>query len=286
MGGESMKDFALVTDSTAYIPQDLIDKYQILVAPQVLIWGETSYLDGVDIQPDEFYKRLQESNIHPTTSQATVASFHSMYEPLVEKDIPILTVVLSAELSGTLQSAQQAKAMFPGTKIELIDSRSTAMALGFQVLAAARAREAGASFEEAIETAKEAREKTGVFFVVDTLEYLHRGGRIGGASKLFGTALNIKPLLHLEDGRVESFEKVRTKSKAIDRMLEVVGEKLDGKETVRLAALHVAAESEAVQVLEKAKEMFNPDEAMIAVVSPVVGNHAGPGTVGLVYATI
>lgn len=281
-----MADFAIVTDSTAYIPQDLIDKFDIKVAPQVLIWGETSYLDGVDIQPEEFYERLQESDIHPTTSQATVASFHSIFEPIVAQGTPILTIVISEKLSGTLQSAQQAKEMFPDARIELIDSRTTAMAMGFQVLAAARAREAGASLEETIEIARQAREETGVFFVVDTLEYLHRGGRIGGASKLFGTALNIKPLLHIDDGRVESFEKVRTKSKAIDRMLDVVAEKLDGAELVRLAALHVAAESEAAEILERAKERFNPNEAMIAVVSPVVGNHAGPGTVGLVYATV
>lgn len=281
-----MPDFALVTDSTAYIPQEYVDQYEIKVAPQVLIWGETSYLDGVDIQPDEFYRRLQESDIHPTTSQATVASFHSIYEPLVKQEIPILTIVLSEKLSGTLQSARQAKDMFSGAEIEIIDSRTTAMAMGFQVLAAARARQAGASFEEAADVAKQARDKTGVFFVVDTLEYLHRGGRIGGASKLFGTALNIKPLLRIEDGRVESFEKVRTKSKAIEHMLEVVEDKLDGEELIRIAALHVAAESEARQILEEAKRRLEPVEAMIAVVSPVVGNHAGPGTVGLVYSTV
>jgi DegV family protein with EDD domain len=281
-----MHDFALVTDSTAYIPQELINQYNIHVAPQVLIWGETSYLDGVDIQPDEFYQRLTESDVHPTTSQATVASFHSIYEPLIAENIPILTIVLSEKLSGTLQSAKQAKEMFPGAVIELIDSRTTAMAMGFQVLAAARARESGASFEDAISIAKKAREQTAVFFVVDTLEYLHRGGRIGGASRLFGTALNIKPLLHIDDGQVESFEKVRTKSKAIDRMLDVVVEKLEGAELIRLAALHVAAESEAVHVLEEAKKRVNAVESMITVVSPVVGNHAGPGTVGIVYATI
>jgi DegV family protein with EDD domain len=176
--------------------------------------------------------------------------------------------------------------MFPDAKIELIDSQTTAMAMGFQVLAAARAREKGATFEQTIEIAKTARDHTGVFFVVDTLEYLHRGGRIGGASKLFGTALNIKPLLHIQDGQVESFEKIRTKSKAIDHMLDVVEEKLNGEDLIRVAALHVAAESEAAQILEQAKDRFNPDEAMITVVSPVVGNHAGPGTVGLVYATI
>ncbi|MDF1499952.1 MAG: DegV family protein [Anaerolineales bacterium] len=281
-----MSDFAIVTDSTAYIPQDLIDKYHIHVAPQVLIWGEESYLDGVDIQPGEFYQRLEETDVYPTTSQATVVSFHTIFEPLVGQQIPILAIVISEKLSGTLQSAQQAKAMFPGAKIELVDSQSTAMAMGFQVLAAARARERGASFEKSLEIAKGAHNQTGVFFVVDTLEYLHRGGRIGGASKLFGTALNIKPLLQVTGGRVESFEKIRTKSKAIERMLDVVEERLDGEDTIRIAALHAAAESEAVRILEAAKKRLDPVEAMISVVSPVVGNHAGPGTVGLVYSTV
>lgn len=281
-----MSELALITDSTAYIPEELIQQYNIHVVPQVLIWGETSYLDGVDIQPSEFYRRLEDSEVHPTTSQATVASFHSIFEPLVAKNIPILTIVLSEKLSGTLQSAKQAKDMFPGAVIELLDSRTTAMAMGFQVLAAARAHAAGASFEETIAVAKRARDHTGLFFVVDTLEYLHRGGRIGGASKLFGTALNIKPLLHVDDGRVESFAKVRTKSKAFDRMLDVVAEKLEGEDTIRLATLHAAAESEAVQILAEAEKRLDSVESMITVVSPVVGNHTGPGTVGIGYSTI
>ena len=281
-----MPEFALVTDSTAYIPQAILDQYEISVAPQVLIWGETSYLDGVDIQPDEFYQRLKESDVHPTTSQATVAAFHAIFEPLAEANIPILTIVLSEKLSGTLQSARQAKEMIPDAVIELVDSKSTAMAMGFQVLAAARAREGGASFEETIELVKASRARTGIYFVVDTLEYLHRGGRIGGASRIFGTALNIKPLLYVKDGQVEPFEKVRTKSKAIERMLEVVEHELEGEQTVRLACLHAAAEDEAKHVLEEAIQRLNPVETMIGVVSPVVGNHAGPGTVALAYSSI
>jgi len=280
-----MAEVAIITDSTAYIPQGLVERYHIRVVPQVLIWGEESFLDGVDIQPAEFYARLSTSKTIPTTSQATVASFHSIFEPLAEKGVPMVVILISDELSGTLQSAHQAKEMFPQATIEVIDSRSTSMELGFHVLAAARAAEAGESLEEVVRIAREAQNHTGVFFVVDTLEFLHRGGRIGGASRLVGTALKIKPLLHLKDGRVEPFEKVRTKKKALARLLDVIGERVDGKPNVRLAGLHAVAESEVVSLLEEAKRRFNPVETILSEVSPVVGTHVGPGTVGLAYCT-
>ena len=159
------------------------------------------------------------------------------------------------------------------------------MELGFQALATARAAEDGKSFEEIVAIARDANNHTGVFFVVDTLEYLHRGGRIGGASRLIGTALNMKPLLHIADGRVESFEKVRTKKKAIARMLDVIEELINGKPNLRIAALHAAAEEEAIELLEAAKKRFNPIEALVTEVSPVVGTHVGPGTVGLAFST-
>jgi DegV family protein with EDD domain len=214
-----------------------------------------------------------------------VRYFKEMFEPLVAEGTPIIAILISKELSGTLQSAIQAKGMFPDAMIELVDSRSTAMELGFQVLATARATEDGKSFDEIVAIARDACNHTGVYFVVDTLEYLHRGGRIGGASRLIGTALNMKPLLHIADGRVESFEKVRTKNKAIARMLDVIEERVKGKPNLRLAALHAAAEQEAIELLEAAKKRFNPIEAIITEVSPVVGTHVGPGTVGLAFST-
>lgn len=280
-----MPEIAIVTDSTAYIPQDLVDKYQIHVAPQISIWGEESYLDGVDMFPTEFYERLKVSKELPTTSQATIASFHKIFEPLVAEGKQIIAVLISEQLSGTLQSARQAKAMFPEATIALVDSRSAAMELGFQVLAAARAIEAGKSFEEVVDLAERAKQYTGVFFVVDTLEFLHRGGRIGGAARLFGTAINLKPILHIVDGRVESFEKIRTKAKAYTRLLDVVQERLEGKPNIRIATLHAAAEADAKALLEEAARRLNPIETLISEVSPVVGTHVGPGTVGLAYCT-
>jgi len=158
-----------------------------------------------------------------------------------------------------------------------------AMALGFQVLVAARAAAQGKSFEEVVQISKQVSEKTGVIFVVNTLEYLHRCGRIGGASRLLGTALRIKPLLHVEDGRVEALEQVRTKSKATNRLLDLIEERIAGSDRVQISAMHAANPSEAYELLERAKERFHPDETFFSVVGPVIGTHVGPGTVGLAY---
>lgn len=279
-----MRDYEIVTDSLSSLPQELIDRYQITVVPQVLIWGEEEFLDGVNITPMEFYARLRTDPVMPTTSQATVASFKSVFEPTVAQGKSILAIVGSSKLTATLNSAEQTKGMFPQARIEIIDSMGVAMSLGFQVLAAAREREAGKSFEEAVATAKKAKAQTGVLFVVETLEYLHRGGRIGGASRLLGTALNLKPLLELQDGRVEPVDRIRTKAKAHSRLVEVIVERLKEKPDVRLSTLHADAEADAQAVMEDAKKQLEPIETIYSEVTPVIGTHAGPGTVGLAYS--
>jgi DegV family protein with EDD domain len=280
-----MSRMAFITDSTAYIPKELVDKYEIYVAPQISIWGEESYLDGIDIQPAEFYERLSTTKVMPTTSQATVAYFHKIFEPLVAEKRPILAVLVSDLLSGTIQSATQAKEMFPGATIELVNSKSAAMELGFQVLAAVRAAEAGKSFEEVVAIAEGAKKHTGVYFVVDTLEFLHRGGRIGGAQRLIGTALSMKPLLHVSEGRIEPFESVRTKKKAFARLLDVIVEETKDKPNIRLASLHAAAPEDAEYLLDEACKRLDPVETVVSEVSPAVGTHVGPGTVGLAFST-
>ncbi len=279
-----MSDYAIVTDSLASLPQELIDRYQIIVVPQVLIWGEEEFLDGVNITPTEFYTRLRTDPVMPTTSQATVASFISVFEPLVSQGKQILAIVGSSKLTATLNSAEQAKALFPDTRIEILDSMGVAMALGFQVLAAARACEAGKSFEDAVAMAKKAKQQSGVLFVVETLEYLHRGGRIGGASRLLGTALNLKPLLELQEGRVEPVERIRTKAKAHHRLVEVIVERLKDQPDVRLSTLHADAEVDAHVLMDEAKKLLDPIETVYSEVTPVIGTHAGPGTVGLAYS--
>lgn len=280
-----MPGIRIVTDSTGYIPTELIRKYGIHVVPQTLIWGEETLRDGIDILPDAFYERLKTASVMPTTSQATVAAFVEVYEKAVAEGRPVLAILISSKLSGTISSAVQAKELVPQAQVEIIDSYATSMAMGYQVLAAARAAEAGKGFADVVALARQAVDRTGVVFVVDTLEFLHRGGRIGGAAKLLGTALNLKPVLELVDGRIEPVEKIRTKAKAVARMLDIVEERVKGKSNLRLAAIQAGARDEAKAMLDEAVARLKPIEAMVVEASPVVGTHTGPGTVGLAYCT-
>jgi DegV family protein with EDD domain len=278
-----MAKVVLVTDSTGYLPKELIDLYQIRVAPQVLIWGKETFLDGIDILPDEFYRRLKTAKVMPSTSQVTPATMLDIFGRILNDGNEALGIFIGAELSGTLASANQARGELAKEKIELVDSGTTAMAMGFQVLAAARALEKGANLHEAAEVARETSHHTGVVFTVDTLEFLQRGGRIGAASRYLGTALNVKPILEVRGGKVEPIERIRTKSKALDRVLDIIAERIDGQKPVRISAIHALAEEEANRLLERAVGRFHPLESYMAVVSPVVGTHAGPGTVGLAF---
>jgi DegV family protein with EDD domain len=280
-----MSKIALVTDSTTYMPPELPRKHNISVAPQVLIWGDQTYKDGVDIQSGEFFTRLKTAKVMPTTSQVSVVSFQEIFEDLVSKDHEVLALLVSAKLSGTIQSAMQAKELMgsAGEKVHVVDSQSVAMALGFQVLAVARALENGAGLKDAIALAERSYQYTGVFFAVDTLEFLHRGGRIGGAQRFVGTMLNMKPILAIQDGRVEGIDRIRTKTKAHDRVLELTVEKVAGRTPVRLATLHANAAEDAKALLSRAEQALKPVESIFTEVSPTVGTHAGPGTVGLAF---
>ncbi len=278
-----MSDIAIITDSLASIPDDLLKEYGIEVALQILIWGEETFLDGVDITAQQFYERLATADVMPSTSQATAVNFVKLFEPHVAKGTPILAILVSDVLSGTIQSAEQAKSNFPDAVIEIVDSRAVSMAQGYQVLAAARAAADGMPFDEVVKLARRAPDHVGVLFVVDTLEFLHRGGRIGGAKRLLGTALSLKPVLQLENGAVEPLENVRTKSKAKARILDLVEERIAGKDKIRLAGLHANAEDEAKELLEAMTKRCDAVETHMTAVSPVVGTHAGPGTVAMAY---
>jgi DegV family protein with EDD domain len=280
-----MSKVALVTDSTAYIPEELIKKHNLTVVPQVLIWGDETFQDGLDILPSEFYKRLETAKVMPTTSQVAVVTMKAAFEKLLEAGYDVLGLFISSKLSGTVQSAIQAREMLPKAteRIAVVDSITTAMAMGFQALAVARAAQQGASLSDCLKLVEKVLKQTGVFFVVDTLEFLRRGGRIGGAQALLGSALNIKPVLTLVDGRIETADKVRTKSKAIDRMVGLVVESVSGRTPVRLATLHANAEADAMSALEAAAARLSPVEKVLTSVSPVIGAHTGPGTVGLAY---
>ncbi len=280
MGSRSI---ALVTDSTAYMPADLLDRFGIYVVPNVVNWGTQTYRDGVDIQSNEFFERLRNDPVLPTTAVASIGEFHDIYARAADEADAVLGVHLSAKLSGTYSAAVQAAGMLPGKRIEVVDSNATAMAMGFVVLAAARAAQAGKSFDEVVQAARDAIPHVGVVFTVETLEFLRRGGRIGGAQAFVGSLLDMKPILDLRDGRIEPIERVRTKKKAVERVLDIIAQRTDHQRPVRLATLHAAAPQEAAALLETATHRLRAEEALMSEVSPTVATHAGPGTVGLAY---
>jgi len=208
-----------------------------------------------------------------------------MFRKLLDEGYDVLGIFISSKFSGTVESAMMARQKLESAreKIAVVDSLSTTMALGWPVLTAARAAKAGESLEQCRKIAEHARDNSGVLFVVDTLEFLRRGGRIGGAAALLGTALKIKPVLEMQEGKIESVEKVRTKTKALDRILELAMERVGGRTPVRMATVHANAEEEALALLESARMKLNIKETLCCPLSPVVGTHAGPGTVALNY---
>jgi DegV family protein with EDD domain len=283
MSAQKPRRIAVVTDSTAYLPQDLVQKYDIHVVPLTLMLGDRSWRDNVDIDPPAFYQLLEESSGFPTTSQPNAATFQELFARLAESHEGIVTIVISDELSGTMDSAVAAAAELPGVPIKVIDSRGTSMMLGFPVLAAARVAASGGDLETVAAAAQQLIGKAHIYFVVDTLEYLHRGGRIGAAAKLLGSALNLKPILEIQDGIVKPLTKVRTRRKALDKLFELLEGELTGGGPVHMAVINVAASAEAEALRNELEARFQPVEIMSTEVSPVIGAHAGPGTVGVAF---
>jgi DegV family protein with EDD domain len=278
-----MGKVAIVCDSTANIPQPLVDELELTIAPLVLIWDNQIYQDGVDIHPGEFYSRLANSKSMPSTSQVTPETYKKIFKKLLAEGKEILVLTISSGLSGTMDSAIQAKAEFPGKPIELVDSLSTSMALGFPALLAARAAKKGASLQECKLIAEKACTGTGVFFVVDTLDFLHRGGRIGGAAALVGNAFNLKPILTVTGGKIDSAAKVRTQKKAVEKMMDMVADRLAAAKSCRLSVLHANAPTQGDEIMSAFIQRFHPVETVFSEVSPVIGTHTGPGTVGVAF---
>jgi DegV family protein with EDD domain len=272
---------AVVTDSTAYLPPELVKEVAIHVVPLTLIMGDNVWRDGVDIDPPAFYDLLRTSPDFPKTSQAGIADFQELFVELSRDAEGIVAVLVSGELSGTLNSAQAAAANLPHIPIEIIDSRGTSMMLGFPALAAARAAAAGGDLQAVAGAARALIGKAHVYFIVDTLEYLHRGGRIGAAAKLLGSALNLKPILEIRDGVAQPVARVRTRRKALSRVYELLDEQLGAGDRVHMAVLNVAAREEAAFFRKELEARFHPVEMLETECSPVIGAHVGPGTVGV-----
>ena len=274
---------AVVVDSTAYIPPALVDQYNIHVIPQLLNWEGSSLRDDIDIKPDAFYARLSAAKEMPTTSQPSAGEFHEFFSKVAETADSIVAVLISKSLSGTQASAQAASEMMGDFPIEIVDSESCAMGLGYMALAAARAADGGADYKAAAEAARALVKKVRVLFVVDTLEFLHRGGRIGGAQRFIGSMLSIKPILHLADGKIEPLASVRTKKKALAHLMNLAKEEMAGKTNIKAAVIHAAAEEDAKSFYTELNAALQPEEIHIVELSPVVGAHVGPKALGVVF---
>ncbi|MEN8251828.1 MAG: DegV family protein, partial [Bacteroidota bacterium] len=249
-----MTKIALVTDSTTAMPVEMAKELEHYVAPVVLMFGEEELRDSVDIQPAEFYKRLAISEVHPTTSQPIPNTYKEIYDKLLAEGNEILVLPISSKLSGSYQSAVMAKEMLPDAPIEVVDTLSGAMAVGLILQRIQKAINAGKSLQECKELAEDLKDNVGVFITVDTLDYLHKGGRIGAASKFLGTALKFRPVLEVKDGEFVGHEKVRTTSKAVERMIEYTLERIDGRKPLHISIMHADAEERAGELLNMLKD--------------------------------
>lgn len=281
-----MDKVAILTDSTADIPSQIAEALGITVIPVTILFGQEGFRDRIDMTPEEFYRRLAESGVHPTTSQPSAGDFVEVYRQLSQSAQSIISIHVSSDLSGTVESAHAAKAQLDSSvPIHIVDSRSTSMGLGFMVLAAAEMVADGVEAAQIVARIEALVPQMSVLFVVDTLEYLHKGGRIGGAERYLGSMLRIKPLLHLDNGRIEPLEKARTKPRAMARLLEIVEERISDGRPRSFAVMHATAEEEALQLKQELEERFPGQEPYLCKLSPALGVHTGPGLVGVAFYT-
>lgn len=275
----------VITDSTADIPTALIQELDIGVVPLKVHLGGTTYLDGVNLKPAEFYRLLREASELPTTSQPSPIDFVEAYrEAAKQGDAEILSIHLSSALSGTYQSAFLAKSMVENEiKVTVLDSKKASYAIGMIVVEVARAAKAGKSVDECVALANRMIEEQQVLFLVDTLDYLHKGGRIGKAAALVGSLLNIKPILSLSDqGEVCPVEKVRGASKAENRVFELLRERVTPGKRVIASVVQAERKQKAEEWAAKLGEIYEVRELTITDVGPVIGSHTGPGVVGVI----
>lgn len=281
-GGAALSNIRLVTDSTADIPLSVRQAYNIEMVPLKVHINNESYLDAVTIQSEQFFELLSQAGQLPTTSQPSPVDFLDTYKRLIEEDpnVQIISLHLSSALSGTFQSALLAKSLVEDkVEINTIDSKSASYGLGMLVVAAAEAAKQGKSKEECLALIEQLRKGTQLYFLVDTLEYLQKGGRIGKAAALIGSLLNIKPILSIDaNGEVYSVDKVRGQKKAMARIAELL--KADfNEDEIELIIAHSNAEQTAQDFANYLKEHLHIEKVSFTCLGPVIGTHVGPGTV-------
>lgn len=275
---------AVVTDSTAYLPPGMAEQYGVAEVPLHVVLGTRTGTENLEVSPADVASALSERRVQVSTSRPTPAEFAAVYRSLGASCV--VSVHLSAELSGTYDAAVLAAAELEadGVEVRVVDSRHLAMGLGFSVLAAAQVAQEGGDADAVAKAAVDTAAATDMLFYVDTLEHLRRGGRIGAAAALVGTALAVKPLLHVLDGRIAPLEKVRTASKALARLEDLAVERA-GDGEVDIAVQHLAAGDKAAELAERLRARLPRLRALhVSEVGAVVGAHVGPGLLGVVVA--
>ncbi|WP_276352587.1 DegV family protein [Cohnella caldifontis] len=278
-----MASVALVTDSTADIPLEMRQRLGITMVPLKVMFGNETYLDNVELEPEEFYRKLTSSKTLPTTSQPSPADFYDTFRKLIGEGRSVVSVHLSGAFSGTYQSATIAKSMLEGEgDITVIDSKSASYGYGLIVAAAAELAAQGASAAEVAAEVHRLRRELRLYFLVDTLEYLQKGGRIGKAAAVVGSLLNIKPILTIDDeGVITPVDKVRGQKRAIARVAELLEADLGSRPIDLYIALTPGYEENAREMSTLLKDRFTVRSYLETAIGPVIGTHAGPGTVGV-----
>lgn len=279
----------IVTDSTADVPKKLVEEYGIYVIPMVVSFGETSYREGIDITVEEYYERLEHSKEMPTTSQTSPSQYMEVFRELLEKNpgSPIISINLSSGMSGTYQSALLGKELLEEetgepADIHVVDSRCASYGFGLQVVAAGRMAGEGASVEEILTEVERLRQERHLYFMVDTLEYLQKGGRIGKATALLGTLLNIKPILSVDtDGIIYSVDKARGRKKAIARVVELFRNDFGDIKDIEIGIADAINPELSDEILEALSQHFTIHNVVRTRIGGVVGSHVGAGTVSV-----
>ncbi len=273
---------ALITDSTSDLPKEWLQQYEIGIVPLTIIFGDQQYLDGVDLQAEQFYERLSIESA-PTTSQPAPKMFLEAYQQAAQRGAEeVLVFTISSAMSGTIESARRAAQDSP-IPVQVIDGKNNSMGLGWQVIAAARVRERGGSREEMLAAAEYVRKNIVYYISLDTIEYLSRGGRISEAARFLNSLLHIKPLIYVrpDSGTVGASLPARSRKAAIDSLYNEVFKRLSSNHPLHITVLHNNALEEAKELAERVQREHSPQEMFISIVSPVLGVHTGPRALAL-----
>ena len=268
----------IVTDSSADLPADLVQQHGITVLPCYVLVDDQTFKDGVEIKPDDFYRRLQADGRFPTTAQPTVADFQEVYRDLAGQGDQVLSIHVSGKLSGTLNSAEQAKVSLNGEEIEIVDSQLASIPLGLAVLAAATTASEGGSLQEVAEKVRQGLSLHHGLFALDTLEYLHKGGRIGKARAFMGSVLHVKPILRLQDGEAHPVERPRNRERAMRRLVELASELAPVR---RLAVIHSTDPDRMATLKRDLTGLLPADQIIEARFGSTLGTYIGPDALGV-----